>query len=185
MPVTRPARRHRVWVVPVTALVAAWLTALGAAAPTQLSAGSAEVGGGADVGETGLAFWQWEATQLWLIPATVPPALSTSVVTPTRLPAAGTSYVVNAAAAGANAVRWEFHEGAGAPTSNEIELRLLVGLSGVTSSLRVYIETQTTAPRATLTFYLFWDAGGSTPSALTLESMQVDALLCASVGTCP
>ncbi len=168
-----------------TAVVLAILLGAGWGAPAQLLPGPTETGGGADVGEQALTYWVWEATQVWEIPATVPPALSTVAGTPTRLPAAGASFSIGAATGGATSVRWEFREAPAAPLSTELELRFVEGLSGPAAKGTVYLETQATPRGAALVFYLFWDAGTAAPSAITVATMQVDVLTCAAVGNCP
>jgi hypothetical protein len=115
----------------------------------------------------------------------VPPALSTTAGAPTRLPAASSGFTINPATPGAAGVRWEFQETRAAPVSTELELRFLVGLTGPAAAVTVYLETQTAIPRGGLVFYLFWDAGTATPTAITIETMQVAVLACPAVGNCP
>ncbi len=157
--------------------------ALGAA--TQVTQGQVENSQGAYVAQQGLTYWTWEATILDTIPTPVPGSASTAVGTPTVLPAAGASYVIDTSTAGAESVRWEFSEAITAPTSTELEFRFVAGLNGPSSSLRVYLETQRPAPVGALTFYLYWDAGTFPPASLTIETMQVTVLACTAVGTCP
>ena len=168
-----------------TVLLLVVLVGPGWGAPAQILPGPTETGGGADVGEQGLAYWVWEATQVWKLPATVPPALSATAGTPTRLPPAGSSFTINPASSGATGVRWEFEETTAAPVSTELELRFIDGLSGPAVDRTVYLETQTAVPRGGLVFYLFWDAGTGTPSAITIDTMQVAVLACPAVGNCP
>ncbi len=166
-------------------LLMAILVGAGWSASAQLIPGPTEVGGGADVGEQAPAYWVWEATQVWEVPAVVPAELSATAGTPTRLPGVGSSFTINAAKAGDPSVRWEFEETTAAPVSTELELRFLDGLSGPAAKVTVYLETQATVRAGALVFYLFWDAGASAPSAITVATMQVDVLGCTAVGTCP
>jgi len=169
-------------------LVAAILGIVGGftlGAATQVAQGPTEYSDGALVAQQDLSYWVWHATILTTIPARVPTAASTAVATPTILPAAGRSYTINAATAGAEAVRWQFSEGTTAPASTELELRLVAGLNGPSSSIRIYLETQAVAPFGALTFFLYWDAGAFPPASLTIETMQVTVLVCTSVGHCP
>lgn len=157
--------------------------ALGAA--TQVTQGPVENSQGAYVAQAGLTYWTWHATILDTIPTPVPASASTTVAAPTVLPGAGTSYDINPSTAGAQAVRWQFSEGTTAPVSTEIELRFVAGLNGPSSSIRIYLETQTLPPVGALTFYLYWDAGAFPPASLTVETMQITVLACTAVGTCP
>jgi len=156
---------------------------LGAA--TQVTKGPVENSQGAFVSQQGTVYWTWQATILMAIPTPVPAAASTVVTAPTGLPAGGTSWVINPSTAGAESVRWEFHEGTTTPASTELEFRFVAGLNGPSSSIRVYLESQAAVPGATVTYYLYWDAGTFPPASLTIESMQVTVLACTSVGHCP
>ncbi|MGA8664959.1 MAG: hypothetical protein WB809_07860 [Thermoplasmata archaeon] len=161
------------------------LIGAGIAAPAQLTTGPVETGQGADVGQQGLVYWVWLATQLWGIPTPAPTVLSTAVGAPTLLPAAGASFTINAATSTDPSVRWEFQETTAAPVSTELELRFLDGLTHAAVAIRVYLETRATPPLAVLDFYLYWDAGTFAPGAVTVATMQVDVLACSAVGTCP
>lgn len=166
-------------------LVVSILIGTGVAAPAQLVQGPFETGQGADVGQQSIAYWVWQATQLWGIPTPVPTALSAIVTAPTVLPAVAASFTINTATATNQSVRWTFQETTAAPISTELELRFLDGLTHAAVSLRVYLETRGTVLLGALTFELYWDAGTFAPGAVTVETMQVDVLACASVGLCP
>jgi len=154
------------------------------AAPATVGPGATEHGQGADVGERTPAYWVWEAAQILAMPA--PPALlSTSSAAPTVLPAASTSYRMNPATAGNTSVRWEFHETTATPTSTELELRFTDGLTRAATTITVYLETQPTALGATLTFFVYWDAGAFGTSGVTVQTMQVNVLVCTGIGHCP
>ncbi|MGP8072212.1 MAG: hypothetical protein ACLPZM_03675 [Thermoplasmata archaeon] len=166
-------------------LVISILVGTGVAAPATIGPGPAETGQGADIGQASLAYWVWQATQLWAIPTPVPTTLSTTATTPTVLSATASSYTINAATAKDQSVRWEFEETTTAPASTELELRFLDGLTRTAVAVRIYLETRATAPAAALDFLLYWDAGAFAPGAVTIATMQVDVLACTSVGHCP
>lgn len=169
-------------------LVAAILGIVGGftlGAATQVTQGPVENSQGAFVSQQGTTYWTWAATILTVIPTPAPAAASTTVTAPTRLPAGGTSYVINPSTAGAEAVSWQFTEGTTSPVSTELEFRFVAGLSGPSSAIRIYLETQTVAPGVATTYLLYWDAGTFPPTSLTIETMQVTVLACTAVGTCP
>lgn len=154
-------------------------------AGSQIGPGTTEQAQGADVGEAGPTYWVWAATQLDVVPTPVPGAVSTAVAAPTLLPTASTSYRIDAATAGNTSVRWEFTEETTAPKSTELELRFTAGLSKTAAHITVYFETRPTAPTAALIFYAYWDAGAFSPASLSIETMQVDVLVCTAIGVCP
>jgi len=156
---------------------------LGAA--TQVTQGPVENSQGAFVAQQGTAYWTWHATILTVIPTPAPGLASGTVGAPTRLPAGGASYVIGPSTAGAEAVRWQFTEGTTTPASTELEFRFVAGLSGPSSAIRVYLETQAAIPGFATTYFLYWDAGTFPPASLTIETMQVTVLACSAVGTCP
>jgi hypothetical protein len=155
------------------------------AAAEQFLPGAAESAGGAYVAQSSPAYWVWEGTEIWTVPVTVPALLSPVVTAPTRLAATGGSYVLDAAKAGNTSVRWEFEETTGAPTSAELEVRILVGLSNPSVAIKLYVETQAAVLTRALTFFLYWDAGKFAPTGLTVETMQASFLVCSSIGHCP
>jgi len=154
-------------------------------APATVGPGTTEQGGGADVGEQTPTYWTWEAAQIWVIPTTLPPLLSSNSPAPTLLPAASSSFRMNAATAGNTSVRWEFTETTAAPASTELELRFTDGLTRAAAAFTVYLETRPGTLLVPNTFFVFWDAGAFGPSGITVQTMQVDVLVCASVGHCP
>jgi len=170
-----------VLVVLVASTVAGWSLA----APATVGPGNTEQGQGADVGEKTPAYWVWQAAQIWGIPSPVPTALSTTSLTPTLLPTTSSSFRINAAAAANTSVRWEFLETTAAPGSTELELRFTDGLSRPATTLTVYLETRPGTLPGALTFFVYWDAGTFGPSGVTVQTMQVNVLVCVSVGNCP
>ncbi len=173
------------WGVIAATIVGAVLVAGVFGAPAQVGPGATEQAQGADVGEAGPAYWVWEASQVVTIPTPVPGAISTVMTAPTVLPAGSTPYRIDPATAGNTSVRWEFSEETTAPRSTELELRFTVGLSRQAVHITAYLETQSAALAAAILFYAYWDAGAFSPSSLSVETMQVDVLVCTAVGVCP
>jgi hypothetical protein len=182
----RPRRARAAGVVLVLGLlVASTVVGWSFGAPATVGPGTTEHGQGADVGERTPAYWIWVAAQIWGMPAPPPSLLSTSSLAPTVLPGASVSYRMNSATAGNTSVRWEFHETTAAPTSTELELRFTDGLTRAATTITVYLETQPTALGAPLTFFVYWDAGAFGPTGVTVQTMQVNVLVCTGIGTCP
>ena len=186
VPVKRPHRTPRELPLLILSLALLLVSLLGLTAGTsQVNRGTVENGQGAYVSEQGLAYWPWDATALEAVPTPAPAMPSTNPAAPTLLSALGRSYTINAATAGAEAVRWQFSELTTAPRLTELELRFVVGTSASTSSIRVYVETRGFAPIRTLTFYFYWDAGAFPPTVLTISTEQTTVLACSAIGTCP
>jgi hypothetical protein len=173
--------------IAVVAVAALVFTVIGWSdgAPATVGPGATEQGQGADVGEKTPVYWPWEETQLWSVPTPAPTRVSTALATPTLLPAAAASYVINPATAGNASVRWTFEETTAAPLSTEFELKFTDGLSRAAVSITVYLETRPTAPTAAVTFILYWDAGTFAPAGITVQTMQVLVQTCTSIGHCP
>jgi hypothetical protein len=155
------------------------------AGSSQVTLGTVENGQGAYVSEQALTYWPWAGTVLAPVPTPVPVMPSTNPAAPTLLGAGGRSYVLDAATAGAEGVRWQFSELTTAPRHTELELRFLVGTSAATSAIRIYVETRGFAPIRTLTYFFYWDAGAFPPTSLTIATEQATVLACAAIGTCP
>jgi hypothetical protein len=152
---------------------------------TQVTSGPVESGQGTDVGEQGLAYWVWEATQLHAVPTPAPAVLSANAAAPTPLPFGGRSYAIGAVTAGAEGIRFEFQEQTTAPGLTELELRFVVGLSTSAVTIKVYVETRAVPPIRVLTYYLYWNPGPFPPTQLTIATEQATALACTAIGTCP
>jgi hypothetical protein len=191
IPFSRSPERavSRRWVVTfafaATALFVALALGSVLAASATFGLGKSEEGQGAYVGETGLTYWQWRANAVDTIPTPVPGAVSHVVTAPTVLAGASTSYMINTGKVGNTSVRWEFRETAAAPLSREIELRFTDGLTAIAVKITAYIETRATGIFGPILFYFYWDAGTFAPGSVTVESMQVVALVCSAVGVCP
>jgi hypothetical protein len=182
-PRRRPARETPLFVGGLTLLIVALLGLT--TGTTQVTSGPVESGQGTDVGEQGLAYWVWEATQLNTVPTPAPAVLSTNPAAPTLLAFGGRNYAIGAVTAGAQGVRFEFQEQTTAPRSTELELRFVVGVSAAAVTIKVYVETRPFAPIRVLTYYLYWNPGTFPPTQLTIATEQATALACTAVGTCP
>ncbi|MCI4366052.1 MAG: hypothetical protein L3K10_08390 [Thermoplasmata archaeon] len=165
----------------VTSTLVGWSTA----APSAVLQGPPEQGEGADVGESTPGYWLWQATQVWHVPNPVPPLLSSNPLLPTVLPGTAASDTLNPATAGNSSVRWTFSETTTVSPSKELELRFTDGLARPATLVTVYLETQLFPPLAPLAYTLYWDAGPFGPTGITVETMQVDVLVCTSIGVCP
>jgi hypothetical protein len=178
-------RRASVW--GFLAVVALGVLAIGivAAVGTQISNGGTETGAGAYVSEHPLAYWEWEGTALGTIPAAVPPAVSTTVGAPTRMPRGGATYVINPSEAGQTSVEWTFEETTAAPGRTELAITFVDGLTSAASSITVYLETGFRAPGTAVTYSFYWDAGTFAPAALDIETMSTTVQACTAIGTCP
>jgi hypothetical protein len=185
LPSHRPALLEIATLAAVGILVGTAFLGWTLAAPSVFQKGVTEQGQGTDVGEGGPAYWVWEAAQLWGMPTPVPALASSTALTPTLLPAISSSFRINAATAGNTSVRWEFKETTAAPGTTELELRFTDGLTRPAVSLTVYLETRPGVLPGALTFFVFWDAGAFGPARVTVETMQVNVLVCAPVGVCP
>jgi hypothetical protein len=140
-------------------------------------------GGGTYAADTGLPWWTQTSTGSSAIPASVPAAVSTNVASPTVLGnAQAASYAVNSATAGHNAVIWVFSEATTASASTEVELALTARVASVTSTITVYIETQSTPQKSPVAITFYFDAG---TGVMILNSWSQVTQPCTSVGTCP
>jgi len=160
------------------------LSALTIAASVTVTAGSIEQGQGAYVGESTPTYWTWASEAVRVIPAAVPAEASANPAAPTLLPEASASYTINAATAGATAVRWVFDEALVAPASSELELRFVAGLQAAAVHITVYVEIQAAVDGA-FVYRFYWDAGMVAPGTVTVGTLQTQVLACTSVGHCP
>lgn len=179
------AHRSRRWGFASVGLVA--LLAVGVVSAAFVIQSSSGGAGGVQSGLAFLAHWQQTGVESSATPTPRPAALSAIAAAPTRLAAAATSYLMDAATSGDEAVEWVFTESVGITPNQEIEVQFAVqytvGAATHTSTGTVYLESQTVAPGAALTFDLYWDTGAATGVTLLSESEISQA--CSSVGTCP
>ncbi len=157
------------------------------AASFQVTNSTTETGGGNYHATNSIAYWTETAVGVSTQPGTLPTALSTTVGTPTVLAAAATNYAVNTPTLNDLAHYWKFSEATTAPVSTEVELQFTVstGVSPTITQVTVYVETQTTAPGAAITFTLFYDLGSAASGTITLNAVTEISQQCGSVGTCP
>jgi hypothetical protein len=156
------------------------------AASFAVSQGPTEIGSGVYHGTASLTYWT-ESTAGVTTQAGTPPVLSTTIGTPTVLPAAGTSYGVNAPTLNDVTHYWKFTEATTAPVSTEIELQISVstGVVPAVTTVIVYVETQATIPGTAQTFVLYYDLGSAATATITLNSVTQISEACSAVGTCP
>lgn len=130
-----------------------------------------------------LAYWSFQAATPTTIPGSVPGAASSTVGTPSVLPAGTASFVVNAATSGHGAVEWVLLERGTAPANTEIELTLVdtTGSTPGTTTNTVYVETQSSVS-GTTAYDFYFDAGAG---AVVFDSAEETSQLCSAVGTCP
>lgn len=162
------------------------LSAVVGAASFQITLSGETASGVQNTAEFLTHFQQVSAT-FTATPLPVPAVVSAAAATPTQLPGASGGLMVNAGVAGHEAASWVFHETVGVALNTEIELEFKVGyMVGTTPgnfSATEYVETQATAPVATLTFTFYWDSGQTT--GLTILSQLELSQVCAAVGSCP
>lgn len=153
-----------------------------------ITAGTSDRGSGAYEGSTELAYWTLAGTFADTMHGALPGAASTTVGTPTVLPASTQSYRINAATIGNAAVRWNFTEGTSSPVNTEIEITFTIAyaISGANSTIKIYLETQGTAPASPLVFQLYYDSGGTgAPGSSAVQAFVQLSQQCAGIGTCP
>ncbi len=182
-PARASARRSWGWLAVI--VVAGIAVGTGTAAfVVQSGSGSA---GGVQTGSQFLMHWQQTGVISATTPDPVPALASVAVALPTRLTAASSSFALDAATAGHEAVEWVFSETAGIATSQEIEVAVqvtyTVGTVAHSVAVEAYLETQVAAIGETLTFDLYWDSGAAT--GVTFASETEISQACSAVGSCP
>ncbi len=156
------------------------------AASFAVTQGPIETGSGVYHGTAALTYWTEAAAGVSTQGGT-PTTLSTTVGTPTVLPAAGTSYGVNTAVLNDITHYWKFTEATSAPPSTEIELQISVstGVVPAVTTVVAFVETQATIPGTPQTFVLYFDLGSAATATITLNSVTQISEACTAVGTCP
>jgi hypothetical protein len=173
----------------VIILVLSFALAVVVAVSFRVTSANQESGGGAYVAEAAQTYWVWTGTEDRLVPSPAPATVSTTVSAPTVLPSAPTAWAINTPTVGHTAIRWIFQEKVTAPVNTEIENAFTIALTGASITIKTYVETQSTAPGTALLFSFFYDPGGFAPNfnppRFVIESVQVTASQCASIGSCP
>jgi hypothetical protein len=180
----RRARRiSTIFVLPLVALS----IVLGVATALTITASSTEYGTGAYESGTSLTYWTLDGTFADTMHAPLPGRASGAAGFPTVLPAAAQSYRINGATSGDLAVRWNFTESTAAHVNTEIEITFTItyGVTGATSTITVYVETQGTAPTNPVVFQFYFDAGTATPGSVAIQAFTQVSEQCSAVGTCP
>jgi len=169
-------------IVALLVLSGSWVMA----ASFAVTQGPTETGSGVYHGTSSLTYWT-EATAGVSTQAATPPLLSTTVGTPTVLPAAGTTYGINAPVVNDITHYWKFTEVTTAPANTEVELMIAVstGVVPTVTSVIVYVETQAVIPGTAQTFVLYYDLGSPASATITLNSVTQVSQQCSAVGTCP
>jgi len=187
------ARPHRVRLglpgppVVLALVIAAGIAGFAAGAALKITNNGTIRGIGEYVSTSGISTW-WTAGEVesTTIPATVPGAVSTTVGTPTVLPASNANYTLNAATAGSKAILWEFVENTTAPPSTELELNVNISVGpSATVSIVAFVETQSSAPVANLTFQFYYQTGVVTLTKTVIQSFTEVSQQCTSIGVCP
>jgi len=181
----RSSRQRPGWVLGATV---AFLACLGVVSAGFVILNSAPgAAGGTENGSVFLTDWQQTGVVSSATPAPVPGRVSVSVAAPSRLPALGGSWQLDAGVAGNQALEWTFTEAVGILTDQEIEvaftLQYTVGTTAHTVTITAYFESQAVAIVGVLAYNLYWDAGAATGITFGAESEISQA--CAAVGTCP
>jgi len=149
-------------------------------------ANSSLLSGGNYAADNGISWWTVATNPIsvTIVPSSVPTAASTTVGTPTTLPATGQSYGVGTLTAGDIAQTFKFSEATSAATSTELEITFTLSTSSVTTTT-VYVETQSTAPGTAQTWVFYMDAGSAASASVTINYAEQVSQQCSSVGTCP
>jgi hypothetical protein len=181
----RPNNRQIVGttLIALLAIAGGWVMA----ASFSITNGATETGAGAYHGTALLTFWSETAAGVGGQPGALPTALSTTIGTPTVLAGAAANYAVNTPTAGDIVHYWKFAETTAAPINTEVEMQFSVSTGAVptVTQVTVFIETQASAPGATITYTLYYDLGAASSGTITLNSVTEVSLQCASVGNCP
>jgi hypothetical protein len=156
------------------------------AASFAVTQGPVETGSGVYHATAALTYWTESVAGVTTQTAT-PAVLSTTVGTPTVLPAAGISYAINTPTVNDVTHYWKFTEATTAPASTELEVSISVstGTPATVTNVVVYIETQVTIPATAQTFTLYYDLGSPATATITLNSVTQISEACSAVGTCP
>jgi hypothetical protein len=146
-----------------------------------------ETGGGNYVNTAALTWWTLSANPgaVGVVPAAVPASVSTTVTIPTVLPAAGTNYMVNTGTAGHIAQLMKFTEATTAVANTEIETLIVVNTGTGTTTVTMYVETQSTIPGTAQTFVFYIDVGDASAATVTINYAEQISQPCSAVGTCP
>jgi hypothetical protein len=181
----RPKNRQIIGATAIAllALTGGWVMA----ASFSITDGSTETGAGAYHGTALMTYFSETSVGVGSEPGTLPTALSVTVGTPTVLAAAAANYAVNTPTSGDIVHYWKFAETTAAPTSTEVELQFTISTGAVpaVTQATVFIETQATAPAATITYTIYYDLGSPATATITLNSVTEVSLQCTAVGTCP
>ncbi len=188
MPLRVPGRLPLAYVV--LGVFVAFAVGLATGAGITVTNGAAETGG-AGTTHTGawLAFWdQIGALEHVTTPATPPALVSTTDGSPTVLPGASTSYMIDAGTAGHAALEWVFNETkiTPFPTNNEVMVTFTIstGAGPTITTIVAFVETQGTPPPiAGLQFTFYWDSGSAGAISLNFEE-QVSQFCSGGAGTC-
>jgi hypothetical protein len=174
---------NRTILIATTLAAMAFAVGFGAAASLTISAGNTENGAGVSHTTNAIGYLSEAIVGVGIQPAALPTTVSTTMGTPTVLPAAGTTYSLNTPTAGDVIHFWRFTEATSAPVSTEVEMQFTVTTS-TTTVVTAYVETQATAPGTAQTFTFSYDLGAAT-TTITLNSVLEISQQCPSVGTCP
>ncbi len=185
----RSGRRlaRRSWTAGQLAAVALVLTSAVVGAVSFRVTQSTEHAGGLESSTQFLQYWAETGSEAGTVPARLPAQLSTTVATPTRLPAGSRAFLVNAGARTDQAMVWVFTESAGMPVNTEVELQFVLhfsyGTAATSLSETVYLETRAVAIVGTNVYTLYVDAGHVT--GVTFTTQIEISQECAGVGSCP
>lgn len=180
-----PSRRWRILALGVTLLLVVPGYVVGAS--LKVTKGTTENGRGMYLTSNGLGAW-WTPSKFAVstVPTPLPGILSTSSATPSVLSNTTQPMLDQVGSAGESALLWQVSVTTGAPVSTEIELTFNVSLGSVPlTQLKVYIETNGSAPGGPITYRLYYPFSAPAPTAVAIQAMSIEAQLCVSIGRCP
>ena len=178
--------RRTVYIATAFTLLAV-IAGFGMAASFTVTQGPAIAGGGVYHATNSIAWWTEDSAGVNIVQTPVPATLLGTVVAPTVLGGAATSYGINALTANDVGQYWKFTEATTASVNTELEISFTIstGAVPVVTTLTVYIETQPTIPGTATIFTLSYDLGSAATGTITLNSVSELTQQCAAVGTCP
>lgn len=169
------------------ALALAFGVGLATAVGITITTGAAETGGaGSTHPGVWLSWWdQTDAIERINTPATPPTLISTTEGTPTVLPSASASYMINAGTAGHTALAWVINETPGISTNRELMLTFTVSTGGgpTITTIVAYVQMQGGSPATNWVYTFYWDSGSG--SAISLNYMEEFSQRCSGgAGSC-
>ncbi len=166
----------------------AFVVGLATAAGITVTVGAAETGGAGSTHSTAwlLIWYQLGALEHVTTPSTPPGLVSTTESSPTVLPGADASYMLNAGTAGHSALDWVFNESIGVADKNlelMVTFTISTGAGPTITTIVAYVQTQSTPQPMANHFTFYWDSGSVSAISLNFEE-EVSQGCSGGAGTC-